>query len=286
MSKHLPTAIAELRKVEALLKEGGTPTLVLRQEASRGQAMLRVIDPLFRYRLTGPLHKIVDYRRTEPYTTEIRDEHGVREVTHNTIAVTRLDPTTTYAAFSDADKRLSNLCETGMSLLGSIIRGVIEDVDSGALTRLIADLEQWDPSISTGESVPAESEQSKAPAGMTWTEARDRLERKRNQGEPYTSQRRLAQQIGTTLSTVNKAFRHSPKLAAWKGEAERGCAAKKATAVSPVVLYTQAQSTEPDPAEQADRDAKLEQLMDEQKADYEPSPLEEGSTTPRQHKRA
>jgi hypothetical protein len=119
-----------------------------------------------------------------------------------------------------------------------------------------------------------------------WEDLRDRLERLRNQGEPYTSNHKLAERFGVSSSTVHKAIQNSKKLQAWQAEAKQAGRPRKATDLGPVVLHNKAQRTEPDPAEQVDREAELARLISEQKADHEPSPLDKGSGAPQQHKRA
>src|SRR5262249_22706866 len=61
-----------------------------------------------------------------------------------------------------------------------------------------------------------EGDERKPNAGrMTWQEAAKRLECLRSQGEPFTSQHKLAGVFGCSSGTINKAIRSSPQLEKW-----------------------------------------------------------------------
>jgi hypothetical protein len=89
---------------------------------------------------------------------------------------------------------------------------------------------------------------------MSWQEVAEKLERLRSQGEPFTTQRKLVTQIGgSSPGTVNKAIHNTPSLQAWAGVGEhKVVAAPKARSLNDVVTDRTAQSTEPDPAEEAE----------------------------------
>jgi biotin operon repressor len=44
---------------------------------------------------------------------------------------------------------------------------------------------------------------------MTWQDAAERLKRLRAQGEPWTSQHQLAEQIGCSPATIKKAIKNT-----------------------------------------------------------------------------
>jgi len=88
-----------------------------------------------------------------------------------------------------------------------------------------------------------------APAGMTWQEAAERMERLRSQGEPWTSHHRLAEQFSCSSRTIYKAIKATPELQAW---AKRPTAtAPKAQSLNDVLTDHAAQRSEPDPADDA-----------------------------------
>jgi hypothetical protein len=84
---------------------------------------------------------------------------------------------------------------------------------------------------------------------LTLQEVTERLERLCKQGEKYTSQHKLAAQIGCSPAQVNKAFNKNDSLRAWMNS--KPGAAPKAQSINPVVTDRTAQSTEPDPADDA-----------------------------------
>jgi hypothetical protein len=73
------------------------------------------------------------------------------------------------------------------------------------------------------------------------------MERLRAQGDPWTSQRRLAELFDCSSATINKAIRETPELQTW---AKRQTAtAPKAQSLNPVVTDRTAQDRELDPAD-------------------------------------
>jgi hypothetical protein len=105
--------------------------------------------------------------------------------------------------------------------------------------------DQQAPQAESKGEQPAEPK----PAGMSWQEAAKRMERLRTQGDPFTSQHKLADLFGCSSGTINKAIRETPSLKAW---AERQtAAAPKAQSLNDVVTDRTAQSKEPDPADDA-----------------------------------
>jgi hypothetical protein len=82
---------------------------------------------------------------------------------------------------------------------------------------------------------------------LAWDEVAERLERLRRQGERFTSQRKLAKQIGCSSATVNKAIRNTPSLRAWA----KIYTTPKAQSITPVVTDSTAQNRELEPEDQA-----------------------------------
>ena len=89
--------------------------------------------------------------------------------------------------------------------LGSWVRRVCEGSHLQAVTTHSS---QSQPEV---EAPPTELQRM----GMSWQEVAERLERLRSQGEAFTSQGRLAKQLGCSSGTVNKAIRHTQSLQTW-----------------------------------------------------------------------
>lgn len=85
--------------------------------------------------------------------------------------------------------------------------------------------------------------------GMTVPEVAKQLECIRSQGQPWSSYNKLASQIGCSSRTVHTAVQGTPELKAWANSSGR--VASKAQSLNPVVTDRTAQSTEPDPADEA-----------------------------------
>jgi hypothetical protein len=109
-------------------------------------------------------------------------------------------------------------------------------------------------------------------AGMTWQEVAERMERLRTQGEPFTSQHKLAKQLGCSSGTINKAIRETPSLKPW---AERKAAAPRAQSLDPVVTDRAAQGRELDPADDAAIREFIEKADPQVKAWFLALPVEE-----------
>lgn len=81
---------------------------------------------------------------------------------------------------------------------------------------------------------------------VTWQKVQTKLERLRDSGEAYTSQKTLAATLGCAQTTVQKAINKSNKLKAWMAQRRKG--AGSAASLSDVVTDNEAQTTEADPA--------------------------------------
>jgi hypothetical protein len=68
-------------------------------------------------------------------------------------------------------------------------------------------------------------------AGMTWQDAAERMKRLRAQGEPWTSQHKLAKQFGCSSRTIHKAIQNTPELKSWAKQQTE--AAPKAQSLTP-----------------------------------------------------
>ena len=76
---------------------------------------------------------------------------------------------------------------------------------------------------------PSDTEPLGEAEGMRWQEVAERLERLRLQGEPFTSQGKLAEVLGCSSATINKAIKNTPSLHPW---AQRPDAAPRAQSLS------------------------------------------------------
>lgn len=108
------------------------------------------------------------------------------------------------------------------------------------LVRLAKVLRQWAAGAAVRSSVE--------PPGMSWQEVAERMELLRSQGEPYTSQHKLARRFGCSSGTINKAIKETPSLGKW---AERKAAAPRAQSLNDVVTDRMAQSSEPNSEDEA-----------------------------------
>jgi hypothetical protein len=68
------------------------------------------------------------------------------------------------------------------------------------------------------------------PARTTWQEVAEYLKRLRDEGKPWTSQHKLAKEMGCSSGTINKAIRKTPELQNW---AEQPTATPKAQSLTP-----------------------------------------------------
>jgi hypothetical protein len=103
----------------------------------------------------------------------------------------------------------------------------------------------------TSSAPLAEEAQSSGSAGtelsqhpVTCQSVAERLERLRKQGESFTSQHKLAEQLGCSPGTVNKAIKQAPSLKKW---AKRSESDPRAQSLTEMVTDRTAQSCEPDP---------------------------------------
>ena len=119
------------------------------------------------------------------------------------------------------------------------------------LVRLAKLLRQWAADLVVPPSV--------TPAGMSWQQAAERMQRLRIQGEPFSSQQKLAKQLGCSSGTINKAIKETPSLRIW---AERKAASPKAQTLHDVVTGCTAQSREPNPEDDAAIREYLERDLD------------------------
>jgi hypothetical protein len=104
---------------------------------------------------------------------------------------------------------------------------------------------------------------------LTWRETQKRLSRMRERNLPYTNQADLAERIGCSQATINKAFDPPPesleklvqaeqseakraagKLQGWRARTRPTTKAKPAGPLERMPLNSQAQRTESDPSEQ------------------------------------
>jgi hypothetical protein len=81
--------------------------------------------------------------------------------------------------------------------------------------------------------------------GMPLSEVVDRLERKVSLGEPYTSQERLAADLGCSKANVNEAIQSSAKLREWFTQGKRS--KRRQTSLNDVMRDTVPQTTERSP---------------------------------------
>ncbi len=98
-------------------------------------------------------------------------------------------------------------------------------------------LDQWGeahplPQSENDSSVTPVTMPDKSEGKMTWQDAADRMKRLRDQGEPFTSYRTLADNFECSTFTINKAIKNTPGLQAW---AKRPPAVPRAQSLNPVV---------------------------------------------------
>jgi hypothetical protein len=85
---------------------------------------------------------------------------------------------------------------------------------------------------------------------LSWQEVADRLERLRAQGEPFTSQGKLAEQLGCSTATIHKAITRTPALQRW-AKPEGQTASGRAQGLNEVATDSTPQSREPNPEDEA-----------------------------------
>ncbi|HYW80447.1 MAG TPA: helix-turn-helix domain-containing protein [Thermoguttaceae bacterium] len=103
-------------------------------------------------------------------------------------------------------------------------------------------------------------------SGLTYQEVAKRLETLQTQGQAFTSQRKLAADLGCSPSTINRAIKETPSLDLWANP-ER-CSTPRAISLNPVVTDNVSQRCEHDPSEiveDADVDRAMRYLLEEAK---------------------
>jgi hypothetical protein len=83
--------------------------------------------------------------------------------------------------------------------------------------------------------------------GMTWQDAAERMERLRNQAEPWTSQHKIAERLGCSSGTINKAIRETRELHSWAKR--QTVATPRAQSINAVVTDSTAPSSVLNPAD-------------------------------------
>jgi hypothetical protein len=133
-----------------------------------------------------------------------------------------------------------------------------------------------EPSPNTGEATAApESVSRERPdkPSMTWQEAAERLKRLRAQGEPWTSYRKLAEQLACSPSVVYKAIQQTSELHSWAKRLT--AAAPTAQSINDAVTDSKAQHREPNPEDDAAIREYIESADPETKAWFLALSLEE-----------
>lgn len=109
-------------------------------------------------------------------------------------------------------------------------------------------------------------------SGIPWQEVAERLNRIRNQGAPWTSYEKLAEQIGCSVATVHKAVDHTPELFAW---AKRQAAPRARQGLEGQVIDNAVQVRELKPDDEAAIREFIEQAEAETRAWFQSLPVEE-----------
>jgi transposase len=181
------------------------------------------------------------------------------------------------------------LCKLADRLAGTDANGDGSQDDGGRTGRLDEQGQDRLGQCDAVERTPGKhggGETSQASPVRGWREVQEELETRRQQGETYTAQKELADLLGVSASTINKAINNSPKLKGWK---ERGTQRKSDPPAANVhegaISDGLKQTTECDPGEQVAREEQLNLLVKEQQADYEASPFDDKAAPSRQHKR-
>jgi len=99
--------------------------------------------------------------------------------------------------------------------------------------------------------------------GISGDEARERLVRLYESGEPYTSQRDFAARLGCSLGLISKVMKAEPRLRGWMARHRNRSA--RVQSLNRVVTDNTPSRREPDPAAASDEiiEARLAQLLDE-----------------------
>jgi len=156
-----------------------------------------------------------------------------------------------------------HVCEARMIMLANLADAVAEHmpqlwpslrlVSRGAIWHATPGFD-WDAAERELRTIEAAALSSRvtsggqdAGKGMAWEKAAARLERLRKQGEPFTSQAKLAEAFGCSPGTINKAIHNTDSLHEW---AKRRPEPRAQSLNAPVTDQT-SQSRELDPAEGA-----------------------------------
>ena len=100
-----------------------------------------------------------------------------------------------------------------------------------------------------------------------WKDVQGRLFAKRDRGEPYTSLRKLSDELNCSDATIRKAIDDSETLQGWRARStDQGVAPRAATDLGAVVRGNARQATEPAPDDvlpDDDVDATMARLIDQ-----------------------
>lgn len=125
------------------------------------------------------------------------------------------------------------------------------------------------PSLEVGAAEPADAAEGLDEPGTDWRDIQQRLLTLLHQGEPFTTQRELADRLGCALATISKAIHGSDRLTMW-AKRRSGSAAPKAEPLTEVVMNRTSESRECSPAdalsddcEDDPVDARFRRLLDE-----------------------
>lgn len=100
-----------------------------------------------------------------------------------------------------------------------------------------------------------EGANEKTPSGMTWQGAQEQLERFRQNGEQYTSQRKMSERIGCNPAVVVKAIERGPlALQEWASKKSGAASRKVVATIEGQILNGTPQNREADPADILDDD--------------------------------
>ncbi len=104
--------------------------------------------------------------------------------------------------------------------------------------------------------------------GVTWQQVRELLLDKKNKGEQFTSQAKLAKEIGCSPATINKTIQNTPDLGEWATKSSASATGMQT--LDGMTLDIVPQHTEPDPGEvieEEDVDMAMQYLLDQAKPD-------------------
>jgi hypothetical protein len=185
-------------------------------------------------------------------------------------AITASDPVTTWVA---------------LLFFSPCTAGYVSQRDGGGLlitspwAASLAMLRAWadpgpelTPAPPVAPSEAATESKASMQSGMPWQEAAERMKRLRAQGEPWTSQQKMAEQFGCSSFTINKAIKKTPELQTWANQ--QATTAPRAQSLNDVVTDHTAQSAELNPEDDAAIREFIEGADPEVKAWFLALPLE------------